>query len=909
MNLLKSRALTLLAATALAATACQGSKGSSGANGADGSSGSNGVTGVNGGQTTGLVLALTGAPTINADQSVTLRFTAKDDQGFPVDLLNGKYSLNTVNVPRFAIAQIKTAADGSVLPYNVLTATGSLSQDPALPAPDPATVKTSPGTATPSLTAPDAAKLGVLVENGTGAGDYSYTFPTGTMTSAPGTGSNAGKTTYSVSGGVKIDPSSTASYTVWIQAQRQINVSNVNDPKGFKAVNYQYSFVPGSNATPLKREIVTTSACSKCHNAFKSESTLATGGFHGYGRVEGPFCNVCHNAARQSTATNSDTTDLVKFAAGTGTPAADSAIFVHRLHSGARIQTANVFHGINDVSYPQDLRNCDACHAGAAQGAQAKTRADRAVCGSCHDYVDFAGTKAAISCTNPVTVDSNGLPVPCVHLPGANTDDTSCAGCHVAGGKYFIGDKHVAVAMPDPKNSLLPTGDPANTHTNQMYVAATGELPAGAIQLKYVVSSVAAVADAGAVLRPQITFKFQQSTDGTNFTDVVFNTFGSGKTELMDNFVGSPSVEFAFSVPQDGITAPADFNATAAAYIKNVWNGTVLPAVATMTGPDSKGLYTIALTGTIIPANAKMLTGGIGYTYGTSSTQPMTQTNVPGYTYNWDPYSNTAVAGVGGLLVPVQDAWAVATGYTGRRKIVENARCLNCHTFLGVNPTFHAGQRNDGPTCSFCHNANQNNSGWAGNAKDFIHGLHAGLQAGSAMLPDGVTTVTGGSGVRTVPYGWHALSATEGYWDVTFPGQHNYCQACHAPGTYDFSAAASSAAVPNMLWSTEATGILTAGFGSAPSNYVTYGGAGYGAGFSYKASTGVITPASATTLVTSPITAACVACHDSPAMRAHMVANGGSFYVARSAATAVEQCLLCHGPQPGAIAPIAPAHQ
>ena len=29
-----------------------------------------------------------------------------------------------------------------------------------------------------------------------------------------------------------------------------------------------------------------------------------------------------------------------------------------------------------------------------------------------------------------------------------------------------------------------------------------------------------------------------------------------------------------FAVPQDGIAAPADFNASASAYIRNIWNGT-----------------------------------------------------------------------------------------------------------------------------------------------------------------------------------------------------------------------------------------------------------------------------------------------------------------------------------------------
>jgi DNA-binding NarL/FixJ family response regulator len=35
--------------------------------------------------------------------------------------------------------------------------------------------------------------------------------------------------------------------------------------------------------------------------------------------------------------------------------------------------------------------------------------------------------------------------------------------------------------------------------------------------------------------------------------------------------------------------------------------------------------------------------------------------------------------------------------------IVENAKCLACHAQLGAIPSFHAGQRNDGTSCEFCH--------------------------------------------------------------------------------------------------------------------------------------------------------------------------------------------------------------
>ncbi len=129
----------------------------------------------------------------------------------------------------------------------------------------------------------------------------------------------------------------------------------------------------------------------------------------------------------------------------------------HRVHYGEKVDTANVFHGIGEVTYPQDIRNCDACHGGAAQGGQAQTKPTRAACGSCHDYVDFTGLKivnippdaAGQFCKNPVTINPlTGKPYTCYHGPGTGVtqDDTQCAGCHSPTGANFIGDKHVPVA-------------------------------------------------------------------------------------------------------------------------------------------------------------------------------------------------------------------------------------------------------------------------------------------------------------------------------------------------------------------------------------------------------------------------------------------------------------------------------
>ena len=51
-------------------------------------------------------------------------------------------------------------------------------------------------------------------------------------------------------------------------------------------------------------------------------------------------------------------------------------------------------------------------------------------------------------------------------------------------------------------------------------------------------------------------------------------------------------------------------------------------------------------------------------------------------------------------------------------------KCQTCHVALGATPSFHAGQRNDGPTCVFCHTANRTSGGWQVNSKGFIHCRH-----------------------------------------------------------------------------------------------------------------------------------------------------------------------------------------
>jgi OmcA/MtrC family decaheme c-type cytochrome len=782
---------------------------------------------------------------------ITVRFTMKDDRGYPLDLA-GVYSQNTAIQPRFALAYFtKDPATGIVSPLTVYTKTTST----AAPAGQPTNYN--------PLGA--AAGYGTLVENGFGAGDYTYTFPTTSIANGPVA--------------IAYDPAKlNETHVVWIQASRQTNPIFTLDANTFFAANAPYNFIPSGTGTPNPREIVSQAGCDGCHGKFKAETT-ASAAFHGGGRVAAGMCNVCHNPGR------------------TTNPSASSASFIHRIHNGENVATANLFHGIA-ATYPRDIRSCDTCHGGAAQGAQALTNPSTLACKGCHDYVSFTGAATDVcQIVGRVVRGPDGKPLPCNHVAGPQPD-TACVTCHGPSGGFSAANYHKPVAPPDPTNAwLVPSG--GNANTNASFVAAGGYVPMGARVITYDVKSVDAVVDASvapSVKRPQITFKLK---DGG--ADVTFQTYAPAATppvrELMPNFVGSPSVYFAFAVPQDGSATPSDFNASASGYIKKIWDGSATGSGAgTLTGPDASGYYTIKLTGVQIPATATMLTGGVGYTYSLSSAPPLVQTNVA--EYPWTPNTPADGKAQGGLSVPAPNVWKAATGYTARRAIVDTAKCNSCHGALGVTPTFHAGQRNDGPTCSFCHNPNRTSSGWAAGSKYFIHAIHAGRK-------------------RTVPYTWHATEAGPGFDEVEFPGTLNTCTTCHVANTYDFTNATNLSAISNMELSTVASGKydtnpLTSSSYYTVSPYVVADNVtDYGVGFSYNATTNVTTQAAGTTLVLSPITGACAACHDSTIAINHMRANGGQFYAPRAAVLSLgasqEQCMICHGP--GRTAAIGLVHQ
>ncbi|HTT09999.1 MAG TPA: OmcA/MtrC family decaheme c-type cytochrome [Burkholderiaceae bacterium] len=917
----------LFSVSAFAMVGCTGDSGPAGPAGPAGPPGSPGAPGAPGAPGSGssvIRVASNAAPSSDADAATwaaltpkitvtgvsinsppVISFTVANGDGTPIVGLGNTSQTSTQTLPglanlSFSIAKLVPGTNGSPskwVSYIVTTVP---------------TKNASTGAITPAApTRPSTDNTGTLVDHGLDAtnpvpGSYTYTFyrditqiatqVAGMTVSPPNNTADLGDLTYQPS----------LVHRLTIQLSGNAPGTGTNTPNGVafntvpgtqmtNAYDAIYDFIPASGQTVPNsgRDIVATANCQQCHRQLGGvpgddpESSAA--GFHGGGRNDTKYCVVCHTEQRKYGRTEATYNSSTLTFTGATYRVDDRALgnlpnHIHHTHMGAILAKKNYLYGdlaYNEVLFPQDLRNCTKCHDGSAtatnptpQGDNWKNVPNRLACGGCHDGINFAtgmGVTIADALQGLTSTTSFGG---FAHGGQAQADDSLCSTCHSPGNIDIV---HTPVTPPNPANALQVTG--GNANTNAAWIASnTSRLPQNAITVTYNIQSVSR----NASKQPVMVFRWLQNGAAVplnNFATAAVNP-ATGNKEIWDNFMGSPSAYFVFAVPQDGIAAPADFNASVSGYLRNIWNGTATGTGAgTLTGPDANGYYTVTLTGVVVPDNAVMLTGGMGYSYNVTSTLPLTQTNLPNY-----PVSAPTATGqtnmVGGLIVIAPNVQVVATGYSGRRPIVEDARCNACHQELGAFTTdaFHGGQRNDGTTCSWCHTPNRTSGGWSADSTYYIHAIHA-------------------SAKRTVPFTWDATSPTDTFANVLFPGVLKDCETCHLPGTYNFSASASAAAIFNRQYRTVATG---GPFLSTDASAFTYSpyiqlGVTYGAGFSFNAATGVTTAAAPTTLVNSPLATQCFACHDSTQAMAHIQINGGSLYAPRSAALGtIETCMVCH---------------
>ena len=541
----------------------------------------------------------------------------------------------------------------------------------------------------------------------------------------------------------------------------------------------------------------------------------------------------------------------------------------------------------NEVTYPQPVTNCAKCHDGSATAVNKTANGDnwkavpsKVACGSCHDGINFetglgvtlADKAADLAAGKAVGTTKTG------HAGKPQATSAFCVLCHKASDMSVY---HVTV---DPTGANGRGGYPLNTAQDvptvgfasgmgpSIPLASQLNMPAGVYKINFEVKQVTVAGAAGAM---KATVVYRILKDGL---PVTLNATGY----LIDNVDGTPDIYIGYATAQDGLATPADWNATKSAHIIDIRDAKT--TAGSQTGPDASGYYTATLAA-IIPDDAKMVTGAVGINY-----NGFVQLGLTAYPK-------------GIRLREPAFAMKTADTYTARRAIVSNAKCNNCHGQLGVGPSFHSGARNNGEGCALCHNAN-NSTGHTGAANSFGGGWNVGIK----NLVHSIHS----SAKRANAFTYEATVANpNGFQEVTYPGVLKNCEQCHVAGSYDFRTAANAAALPNLLWTTEAktdmtnnsttnpTGIASLGL----SPWITSLGKGQ---VNYTADN----------LVSSPISASCFGCHDSKLALTHMQTNGGTLYGAFSTVanvatrpaigasgtaaamtfTKVEACIVCHGP-------------
>jgi len=211
---------------------------------------------------------------------------------------------------------------------------------------------------------------------------------------------DASSGTYTYTFGTKAPATFDATATHSIGAQVERDLSAFGFPSMFTSDNV-YTFVPNGSAVTNVRDVINEASCNGCHNPLNAHGNPGP-------RQKIAFCVLCHTPQ----STNPDSLNTV-----------DMKVFIHKIHMGSSLPSVKagtpyyVEHrgtreDYSTVVFPQDIRNCTTCHAAGPTQANAwKTTPSQAVCGSCHDDVNFA------------TGANHPLP---------EADDSQCSTCHVS---------------------------------------------------------------------------------------------------------------------------------------------------------------------------------------------------------------------------------------------------------------------------------------------------------------------------------------------------------------------------------------------------------------------------------------------------------------------------------------------
>jgi OmcA/MtrC family decaheme c-type cytochrome len=184
-----------------------------------------------------------------------------------------------------------------------------------------------------------------------------------------------------------------------------------------------YFSVDGSRVEP-RRQIVSLAKCNACHENLS---------LHGGNRNQIEQCVLCHNPV--------ETDAAVRPASAMPAQTIDLRTMIHKIHSGENIGDSYAIYGrggpieFSEVRYPQDRRNCQACHVNNSEIPPLRETAA--------NLTDPRGwfqpygpvTAACLSCHTDRTAASHAL-------VNTSTLGESCSACHAQGYEFDVRRVH-----------------------------------------------------------------------------------------------------------------------------------------------------------------------------------------------------------------------------------------------------------------------------------------------------------------------------------------------------------------------------------------------------------------------------------------------------------------------------------
>jgi len=300
-------------------------------------------------------------------------------------------------------------------------------------------------------------------------------------------------------------------------------------------------------------------------------------------------------------------------------------------------------------------------------------------------------------------------------------------------------------------------------HVSGMSTPNNPGVPAGAAVITYAINGVTVTNDIA-------TVNFSITADGTPMTLTTIPPAGYSASNV--GFL------LAYSLPQDGIAEPADFNNLGRSAAQPI-SVSLSSVAANLTAGTASGTYDVTLTANPFPAGATMRSVAL-----------------QGYF--------TQSVGTASIARHAASVVMAADGDNARREVLNLSGCMDCHESLELHGGSRviAAENVDGlAVCTLCHNPNLSSGGNTFDMSTYTAGGNANTDATIAMFgndpmawPEATQNfkdlVHGihSASVRETPYEHVRVRSGNAYgfdWsEVTYPNDPSRCSKCHEGNSY-----------------------------------------------------------------------------------------------------------------------------